>query len=236
MIDDDKQRKRRAHRAEESLNEVLTRVAKQHEEYAVDDETARKQREEEEAREKQHHAYRLGVMGVPSEHRDAIMGTLFATKVIGVTRGWWDNEAIRSHKPVVVLAGGTGSGKTLAACDLISRALRVGKGARFVASGELSRTSRYSKRDVDALREVYLLVIDDLGVEYNDGKGAFQSLLDELLSSRIANNKPTVITTNLQLRGGAFRTRYGDRIASRLARGYAYETNEEDLRRRKEDD
>jgi DNA replication protein DnaC len=58
------------------------------------------------------------------------------------------------------------------------------------------------------------LVIDDLGEEFNDTKGNFLAVLDEAVSDRIANLRPTVITTNLDVE--AFKLRYGARVTDRI--------------------
>ena len=64
------------------------------------------------------------------------------------------------------------------------------------------------------LLEASRLVIDDLGEEFNDTKGNFLAVLDETISDRVANERPTVITTNLDV--DKFRDRYGRRITDRI--------------------
>jgi DNA replication protein DnaC len=60
-------------------------------------------------------------------------------------------------------------------------------------------------------------VIDDLGSEYHDAKGFFQTLLDEIIDVRYAGKLPTVITTNLDAAG--FAAWYGERIVDRVREG-----------------
>ena len=62
--------------------------------------------------------------------------------------------------------------------------------------------------------KVPLLVIDDLGAEFNDSKGFFASLLDELIDARYSHKLATIVTSNLDLE--AFKTRYGVRIVDRI--------------------
>ena len=59
-----------------------------------------------------------------------------------------------------------------------------------------------------------VLVVDDLGSEYNDAKGFFSALLDEVIDCRYGAKLPTVITTNLDSSG--FSARYGARVVDRI--------------------
>lgn len=108
---------------------------------------------------------------------------------------------------IVVLSGGVGCGKSCA-----SARWAVEKSAKFVTANELARVSPYEEGAVDLSKATHL-VIDDLGCEYLDPKGFFLSNLDGLINDRYSNDRPTVITTNLDEEG--FR-RYGERVLDRI--------------------
>lgn len=122
----------------------------------------------------------------------------------------WDPKA--SGTSVVVLSGSTGTGKTVAAAVWALERARVVptfmRAAAFAASSRFDADARASWCDAGAL------VLDDLGAEYADAKGNFQSALDELVDTYYADWRPLVVTTNLTL--DQFRGRYGARIEDRL--------------------
>jgi hypothetical protein len=159
----------------------------------------------------------------------------------------------------LVLMGGVGAGKTTAATEY---ALEHGGSAPgFVRASELEARGRYADRDSPKdgqlrdrdirawLRTRTMLVIDDLGAEYLDGKGAFRSLLDETLDLFYGDKKRLIITTNLKTKRAAIdpkkpppkgtppeepqlAERYGARVMSRLFEvGMRGECGNIDLRR-----
>lgn len=111
---------------------------------------------------------------------------------------------------LVVLSGSIGCGKTAAACWWASRV----EGGKFITAGRMSRISKWGDEVVEMVK-ASRLVIDDLGVEFSDEKGFFNSLLDDVLNERYSRKRPTVITTNLQ--GPLFASRYKGRIVDRVA-------------------
>ena len=144
-------------------------------------------------------------------------------------------EYLAGRKRVIVLAGGVGAGKSTAAAWVALEA--GGSTPGFIRASTLERRGRYSKGLDDWLESRSMLVIDDLGAEYLDGKGAFRSLLDETIDAFYAD-KRLVITTNLRQRRksideeGQFVERYGERVASRLSEvGLWSEVGARDLRR-----
>jgi hypothetical protein len=162
------------------------------------------------------------------------------------------------ERRALVLMGGVGAGKTTAATEY---ALDHGGSAPgFVRASELEARGRYADReapkgalrdrDIRAwLRTRSMLVLDDLGAEYMDGKGAFRSLLDELLDLFYGDKKRIIITTNLKhartppdpkkppprnapAEEPQLAERYGARIMSRLFEiGLRGECGNTDLRR-----
>jgi DNA replication protein DnaC len=139
---------------------------------------------------------------------------------------------------ILVLSGQVGCGKTFAASKFVldgpCRAYPFEKGwpasstPRFVGAGELQSMGLFGDRDLASdLRTASVLAIDDLGTEFYDEKGAFQTVLDGLLDCRYRGVGFTVITTNLPLadvvdektkrpKSRGFASRYGRRLVSRL--------------------
>jgi len=123
-----------------------------------------------------------------------------------------ETEAMRAiEKPrILVLSGNPGCGKTVAAANW----LFLGRSGLFVKSSRLARWDRYDDEAMNKLLRAPRLVVDDLGTEFQDAKGNFDAILDEIIDVRYDNKRPTVITTNLAAE--AFKARYGERIADRI--------------------
>jgi DNA replication protein DnaC len=135
---------------------------------------------------------------------------------------------LRSDKTVLVLVGGTGAGKTFAGLFVAHEA--GGPRPGFVRSPTLERIGRYNHEHQAWLESRTSLVLDDLGAEYMDGKGAYLSLLDELVDKAWGDKSKLVITSNME--GLALRQRLGDRVWSRICDvGAVGACGAEDLRR-----
>lgn len=167
----------------------------------------------------------IGRAGIPEHHLAVIAaGEMSRTAAV---------EATEQGHTLLVLSGGAGSGKTTAACswlhgyiadpgawpsvDAWDGMLMAGNPKRqplFVTAAKLSRWGRYDDAAMARILGAQRLVLDDLGVEYLDEKGAYVSLLDELINERYAMKRPTVITTNLL--ADDFVRRYGERIRDRI--------------------
>jgi hypothetical protein len=120
---------------------------------------------------------------------------------------------------VVILGGEVGTGKTVAACWALAEP-RVKTGL-FVRAVKMARWERYDADAMDDLLRPALLVIDDLGGEFNDAKGNFLAIFEEVMTDRVENKRRTIITTNLDV--VAFRGRYGDRQLDRCRELGRYE-------------
>lgn len=122
---------------------------------------------------------------------------------------------------VGVIGGPVGVGKTLAAMWWLVQSRSPAKvptsGVRFLTAHKLARVSRYAESDMRPIERASALVVDDLGVEFDDSAGAFRSLVDGLTAARCNAGLPTLITTNMP--PDAFRARYGDRVADRILGG-----------------
>jgi len=128
-------------------------------------------------------------------------------------------EYLESGRRILVLSGGRGVGKTMAAVWWGTQAhpappeLECGP-ARFIDAPSLARWPRYDDDRMRQLEMARALVVDDLGLEYDDQRGAFVSLIGALVNARYSNMLPTLITTNMQ--AGPFKARYQERVADRI--------------------
>lgn len=113
---------------------------------------------------------------------------------------------------IVVLSGSPGVGKTVAVAVWALERARVAP--EFLHAAEFAAASRYDKEDRSAWERSTALVVDDLGVEYADAKGNFQSSIEELINRFYSTRRPLVITTNITIE--QFKTRYGQRITDRM--------------------
>ena len=121
---------------------------------------------------------------------------------------------------ILVLSGPRGVGKTLAAVWWLMRTdfpdprFVTPERRRFLDAPALARWPRYDDAKMTELERARALVIDDIGLEYDDTKGAFRSLFDALVNARYAADLPTCVTTNLT--ADEFKLRYGERVADRI--------------------
>ena len=113
------------------------------------------------------------------------------------------------------ISGNTGLGKTfLSACiasDLIKTAHSV---IYLTAENYFSRMDTNDEHS--PLLECDLLIIDDLGTEYNNAYTA--ALIFHGINERLLRNKHTIISTNLNFE--QIRERYTDRVLSRIYRNF----------------
>lgn len=137
----------------------------------------------------------------------------------------------------MIISGDTGYGKTFAASMLVARpepdcdfgaekmfsAWERHPQALAVHATKLGTTLAavaYNRRDdmEPLIREVPLLLIDDLGREVFDPNGYVKAGLSELITYRFDNEKRTIFTTNLQL--DQLEKRYDNVVIDRIgARG-----------------
>ena len=180
------------------------------------------EREQQQAEERERMLADMADRGLPREHREQLLAGLDGTDCALVAEQW-----LGARQATLVLAGGVGCGKTQAAAWCVQHR------GRFVDVARLARMSRYDEREMAPLELTPVLAIDDLGTEYLDPRGFYQSLLDGLVNARCSEGRKTVITTNLA--SDAFRARYGPRLWDRVRTGRAgryYESQGASLRRR----
>lgn len=208
------------------------------EEWRAHDERIRLQREQE-AREDalrardERNAWLIEEVGIPAKDLERIDDAgIVETKALRAVK-----EAVRDKHGIVVLSGNRGSGKTTAAAWWVAQnqprqQYLTAHHQRFIDANALARFPRYDDGKMERLERALALVIDDLGVEYDDKQGNFRSLFDALVNARYASMLPTVITTNLNAE--EFKARYGERVADRIREvGRFVSIAEESLRGRK---
>jgi hypothetical protein len=164
-------------------------------------------------------------LGLPPRALDLVLAGLADTPALTAVRGATD---------ICILGGAPGTGKSVAAVAWVHEYVARpenwapsdgGSGLPtfhsapplWVSGPQLARISHFDQAEVNRIAKARRLVIDDLGSEYHDAKGFFQTLLDEIIDVRYAGKLPTVITTNLDAAG--FAAWYGERIVDRVREG-----------------
>lgn len=130
------------------------------------------------------------------------------------------------EKNSILFTGQVGVGKTFLlnciAKEILDKEKTVvyqtsSKLLNFVADYNFGRlVDQDAHEKIKFLRNSDLLIIDDLGTEYQNG--VTDSHFFELINDRIVENKATIISTNLDLE--EIRDRYDNRIFSRLLGNY----------------
>lgn len=121
--------------------------------------------------------------------------------------------------------GGTGLGKTHLALAIANEVISRGFGVIYSAVQNFAvaiEKERFEKND-DGISDTNsqllscdLLIIDDLGTEFSSSY--VNSVLYNIINSRLVARKPTIISTNLSMKELEFR--YSERFASRIAGQY----------------
>ena len=103
----------------------------------------------------------------------------------------------------LLLFGNNGRGKTAALVWLAMQIRRRGYRVLYVETAKLKsykiERTRYDATQTiwERMMEVDVLVLDDLGKGVSDSKGFMQELVDELVRTRGAHLRPTLISTNV---------------------------------------
>jgi len=111
----------------------------------------------------------------------------------------------------ILLMGPSGTGKTHLACAIVN-ALKDTHAVWFANVPMLLERMRTSNVSVDELLSADLLVLDDIGSERETAWTVERLLL--IVDTRLSNLKPTVFTTNYEIKD--FEARVGMRLASRI--------------------
>lgn len=103
-----------------------------------------------------------------------------------------------------IFQGDRGTGKTLLASILLKQLLDIGVDGYFTTFNDMldNFTSGWSNDKhklwfESRIRNAPLLVVDDIGKEYEGRVGVSKVMIDNVFRSRVNNALPTIITTNL---------------------------------------
>lgn len=132
-------------------------------------------------------------------------------------------ELFETKKENILFSGPTGLGKTFLCNCIAKELLDRGYNVLYLTAPELFRLfeeSRFHREDMEedsknfleTLLTVDLFIIDDLGTE--SGNSFTGPDLFHVLNSRLLNNLPTIISTNLQT--NELQAYYSERLVSRL--------------------
>lgn len=118
----------------------------------------------------------------------------------------------------MIFMGKTGVGKTHLSLSIANEVLKKGYGvvygtaSEFLGKLEKEHFGRVEGNTLDLLSECDLLIIDDLGAEFQTQFTS--SAIHELINRRILEGKPSIISTNLS--PAELAQCYGDRVSSRI--------------------
>lgn len=150
-------------------------------------------------------AERLELSGIPRGVRNVLALGFQPTEATQAVDAW-----LATDLRLLLLSGGVGTGKSVAAGYAIQRSP-----GRWMHASEIAKAGRFEAearwRELTGCR---LLVIDDLGSEFNDAGGWGRAKLTELVLERYEDAKRTVITTNLD--GKQWATYADQRIRDRV--------------------
>lgn len=160
------------------------------------------------------------------------------TRILDFTRNYAENFSLYSEN--IMMSGNTGLGKTHLSLAIADRAIRKGFAVIYDSAVNIFskiERERYSDEKpvnmLDTAIDADLLIIDDLGTE---AESKFcNSMLFNIVDTRINRQKPTIISTNLTI--GEIAARYNDRMGSRLSTQYTnlhFSGDDVRLQRRKE--
>lgn len=131
----------------------------------------------------------------------------------------------KEERGSLILTGGPGTGKTHLASAIALTLLRAGKSVLFVTTRQLINRVRASWRDsfeseqdvIEKFAKPFLLVIDEVGVQ--TGSENEKQIVFDVINTRYAIYKPTIVISNESLRG--IETYLGPRTFDRLCQNGA---------------
>ena len=132
-------------------------------------------------------------------------------------------EDFGEASPSLFMYGKTGLGKTHLSIAIAGTVIEKGYGVIYASAQNLiaglenarfGRTNNFYSES--ALLNCDLLIIDDLGAELNNQFSI--SEIYNIVNTRLSSGKPTIISTNLDIRG--IEARYTERISSRIMGEY----------------
>lgn len=122
----------------------------------------------------------------------------------------------------LLFMGNSGLGKTHLSLSIVQEVLKLGyeviynSAYNLFAQIESEHFGEHTNQKYEAVINCDLLVIDDLGGEFISPY--IQSVVYNIINTRLLNRKPTIINTNLTM--NEIEVRYSPRVSSRLVGGY----------------
>lgn len=171
----------------------------------------------------------LGRAGIPRRFLARSFDTYRADtpaqqRALKLCRAYADRfESVRAAGNSLVLSGSPGTGKTHLACAILASVIRQGQSGLFITVSEALRLIRetYSPRSERTESEAFallvtpdLLVFDEVGIAIGDAEKR-RALLFDVLNSRYAKQRPTVLIGNLD--DAEMRDYLGERIMDRIS-------------------
>lgn len=156
----------------------------------------------------------------PEKEIDGVVPREIMTKICGFCVKYASEFTENSES--LLFFGKTGLGKThlslSIANDVISKGYNVVYGpiSRIIGNIEQEHFSGNDRTTLSNVIDCDLLIFDDLGTEFTTQ--FVVSTIFDIINSRILNNKPTIINTNLDLE--ELKQKYTDRVVSRIVGNY----------------
>jgi DNA replication protein DnaC len=195
--------------------EIARRLAAQ----AVEDAAEAERQRIEAEHQREERALGAAASTVPSRCWNTFTSKDFIeTAAVREVRRWY-----ASDETMLVLGGAVGTGKTTACVVAVLEETRRRGYPMWVQAYRLSHAAGYSddaREEWEKLTTRSLLIIDDLGASFVDGKGWSAGALDALLGERYAAELATIITTNCD--AAAFRSLVGERVTDRVREAGAF--------------
>lgn len=125
--------------------------------------------------------------------------------------------------PSILMIGNTGLGKTHLSLAIVNEVIK--KGIPVIYGSVLNLMNKIEREKfsqgnmtetLDNLLECPLLVLDDLGAEFDTSFST--SVIYNIINTRICNKKPVIINTNLSM--SEMEQKYSQRIVSRIIGSY----------------
>ena len=146
-------------------------------------------------------------------------------------------ETFSSSSRSILMFGQTGLGKTHLSLAIANTALKKGYSVIYDSAINILRSiekehfsHEHSSEMIDLVMGTDLLILDDLGTEYETP--FYNATIYNIINTRLNRNKPSIISTNLDLPG--IGRRYDKRVMSRFVSTYScLEFKGEDVRLQK---
>ncbi len=155
-------------------------------------------------------------------------------KILEFSKNYAENFTIDSCS--ILMFGKTGLGKTHLSLAIANKILEKGYGVIYDSVINILRNIErehfrdHSSEMIDLIMNADLLIIDDLGTEYETSFS--NSTIYNIINTRLNTGKPTIVSTNLDFQG--ISRRYDQRIVSRFVSVYkCLEFTGEDVRLQK---